>query len=81
MRNIDEAAGDLPDAFGFGPSTAPLRRGCYFCYCAGPLVDGYFAWFGVRHRAITVSRFIVGTVFMMLLAGVYAGSVAFDAID
>ncbi len=31
------------------------------CYCAGPMIDGYLTWFGVRHPLITAGLFAAGT--------------------
>jgi hypothetical protein len=42
------------------------------CFCLGPLIDGYLTWFGIRHRAVTVILFALGTLLMLLLAGGYA---------
>jgi len=45
--------------------------GCFAAnglYLAGPAVDGYLTWFGLRHRAVTVLLFLAGTVLASLLA-------------
>lgn len=36
--------------------------GANACFTAGPLVDGYLSWFGVRHRGITVALFVAGVI-------------------
>ena len=38
------------------------------CFCAGPIVDGYLTWFGIRNRWVTIILFIAGTILTMLLA-------------
>ena len=52
------------------------------CFCAGPVVDGYLSWLGLRHRAITWLLFLLGTALSMLLGvGLLMSLTTFDAID
>ena len=37
------------------------------CFCAGPLVDGYLTWFGIRSRRVTGFLFVSGLLLTMLL--------------
>ncbi|MCA9217816.1 MAG: hypothetical protein KDB27_32325 [Planctomycetales bacterium] len=39
-----------------------------FCFCAGPLIDGYLTWFGFRSRGVTIFLFVSGLLLTMLLA-------------
>ncbi|MGB6042204.1 MAG: hypothetical protein WBF93_03510 [Pirellulales bacterium] len=38
------------------------------CFLAGPLVEGYLCWFGIRNPAITWLLFVPGTLFSCGLA-------------
>lgn len=42
--------------------------GANVCYLAGPAVDGYLTWFGLRHHGITLILFVSGTLLSMALA-------------
>ena len=35
------------------------------CFCAGPIVNGYLAWFGFYRRELTLVSFVCGTLFSM----------------
>ncbi len=55
--------------------------GANACFLAGPMVDGYLSWFGLRHPAITTALFIVGTAFAALLTTVAVFSFGWPIFD
>lgn len=46
--------------------------GANLCFCAGPVVNAYAHWLGLRHVAVTVALFVLGTTLSVLVA---AGSI------
>jgi len=48
-------------------------------FCAGPVIDGYLSWLGLRSRWITSILFLLGTALAMLMGAAYLGP--FAAID
>lgn len=46
------------------------------CFLAGPIVEAYFRWMGVKHWSIRFSLMLIGT----LLAGLLASGVMFGMI-
>ena len=48
-----------------------LARGCLganLCFCAGPVVNAYAHWIGLRHGAVTIALFVAGTGLAVLVA-------------
>ena len=39
-----------------------------FCYFAGPVVDTYLHWLGMKSRWVGICLFVVGTTFTVLVA-------------
>ena len=59
------------DSFSVWEFAEMLIVGCLtanVAFCAGPAVDGYLSWFGLRHPAVTLVLFLVGTAVAGLLA-------------
>ncbi len=49
------------------------------CYCAGPVVECYLRWLGLRAPRLTAVLFIIGTAFSVLLTG-FIGLVAWAVV-
>ena len=53
---------------GFLPHLARCCLGANLCFCAGPVVNAYAHWLGLRHVAVTVVLFVIGTSLSVLVA-------------